>query len=437
MPSTSTTRLERLAGDGKNRGGGLPLPPLFHTIAAELLDRGESTVEDLIRPVERIITKPERVAELYPGNGYTGLVTDGLEQLAARKLVENTEGRWTLTERFHSRIGKPVTVLSRRKPVPTSIKIVVYRKAERERLSDAATQTRELQAMYNDMRNERRFEVEIIGPQGGRTKRMLRLHPLSRAIPQMSEQEFLDLGQDIKEHGVQIPIVLFNGQVLDGRHRLAAAAALRMPLRVEELTGDETAARDRVVSLNLQRRSLSIPQRGLIVKTLYLPDAEVEAKARMDAGVEADDTLPPRGGRVARSRTVVQIAAERSNGLASARTLERMEPVWDAPKTQERIRSGEITTATAARREALKETGRDAPPDVPGVVLKSVNTNLGQALGSIRRANETLAEEDSGKVAPEHIAERLGEIRAALDETERLLVEQNEQEPTASEETTV
>ena len=54
MPSTSTTRLERLAGDGENRGGGgLPLPPLFHTIAAELLDRGESTVEELVRPVEK------------------------------------------------------------------------------------------------------------------------------------------------------------------------------------------------------------------------------------------------------------------------------------------------------------------------------------------------------------------------------------------------
>ena len=54
-----------------------------------------------------------------------------------------------------------------------------------------------------------------------------------------------------------------------------------------------------------------------------------------------------------------QAAAARSHGLASARTLQRMQPVREAPLTRELVRSGKIKTATAARGEALKELGKD------------------------------------------------------------------------------
>ncbi len=431
MPSTSTKRLQRLAGDGKNRGGGLPLPPLFHTIAAELLDRGESTVEDLIRPVEQVITKPERVAELYPDDGYTGLVTDGLEQLAAAKFVETVDGHWTLTEKFHARIGKPITVLSRRKPVPTSIKIVVYPKAERERLSQAATQGRELRAMYNDMHNERVFEVQIIGPQGGRTKRLLRLHPLARVIPRMDVDDFLNFAQDIRERGVRQPLTLFDGQVLDGRHRLAAASALGVPVHVQEFTGDRDAALDEAISLNFVRRQLTTAQRALVVQQVFLPRAEREAKERLlegnAAGGRADGSLPPIGGRLPRGRNAMQIAAESSNGLATARTLERMEPVRAASRTQEKILRGEITSALAARRSAIEELGLDAPADVPGTFPMTAYTALGQALGRITKANDALRDGKPGDATVEQMVERIADLRAALDETTRLIEERHEQ----------
>ena len=136
------TRFERLAGtDDWKRGGGLPLPPLFHAIAAELLDRGESSAEDLIRPVEEELGfKRERVNLLYPDTGFAGLVIDGLEQLAAAKFVEVVDGRWGLTEKFRSRIGKPITVISKGKATRTGVKIVVHSKADRERLGAAASE---------------------------------------------------------------------------------------------------------------------------------------------------------------------------------------------------------------------------------------------------------------------------------------------------------
>ena len=287
-------------------------------------------------------------------------------------------------------------------------------------MNQAATEDHELRSMYSDLQNERQFEVRVLGPQGGEKIRRLRLHPLARAIPQMSVQEFLDLGQTVKEKGVRVPIVLYNGQVLDGRHRVAIAAALRVPVRVEEFTGDDTDALDEVMFLNLHRRHLSIAQRALIVGERYLPQAKAEVKVGRPEGT---NKLPPTGGNFQRDDNAIQIAAKRSNGLASARTLQRMEPVWEAPKTRERIRSGEITNATDARRAALKELGKDAPGDVPGTP-KPFNTDIGQSLGSIRRAVESLQKGHIGEindVLHEEIKERLAEIIATVEEAIQLV----------------
>ena len=76
-------------------------------------------------------------------------------------------------------------------------------------------------------------------------------------------------------------------------------------------------------------------QRSDIVQQLYLPQAEAAARERMLKGVAGEGTLPPDGGKV--EGEAIAAAARASNGLASVRTLQRMAPVRQAPKTQERI----------------------------------------------------------------------------------------------------
>jgi len=272
-----------------------------------------------------------------------------------------------------------------------------------------------LRAVYNDLNAERAFYVTIAGARGASKEQRLRLHPLAHAIPQVTWKEFEELAGDIKRHGVRNPITVFDGRVLDGRHRLAIAAALKVPLRTVEFEGDETAARDEVISQNVQRRHLTITQRALIVQELFLPQAEAAAEQRERAG-----TLAPSG---ARGKAREQAAAE-SNGLASARTLERMAPVRDAPKTQERIRSGEIKTSTVARREALKEIGSDEPEDVPALRPYSAYDNLGRARGGVAAACASIERGDLGKVdgvPEEKLIGRINEIRDLLDHAEGLL----------------
>jgi hypothetical protein len=44
----------------------------------------------------------------------------------------------------------------------------------------------------------------------------LKQHPLSKIIPPLTDEERSDLHQSIANNGPKIPIMLFEGQILDG-----------------------------------------------------------------------------------------------------------------------------------------------------------------------------------------------------------------------------
>jgi ParB-like chromosome segregation protein Spo0J len=56
------------------------------------------------------------------------------------------------------------------------------------------------------------------------TKRHYTCHPACFAFPLLAEAELKDLAEDIKLRGLLHPIVRYQGQILDGRNRLAACA---------------------------------------------------------------------------------------------------------------------------------------------------------------------------------------------------------------------
>jgi hypothetical protein len=75
--------------------------------------------------------------------------------------------------------------------------------------------------------------------------------------------------EDLKTSGMRIPIVLYQGKILDGRARYRAAQSAKVDIRHEEFTGTEDEARCFVMSANLQRRTLSGMQKALAVAELY------------------------------------------------------------------------------------------------------------------------------------------------------------------------
>jgi hypothetical protein len=96
------------------------------------------------------------------------------------------------------------------------------------------------------------------------------LHPACAIFPPMSDDEFDRLKSDIGKNGLNEPIVVQGGQVVDGRHRLRSLAELGIepgPGDVFELHADDDPWAF-VVSANLRRRQLRPSQRAMAAARL-------------------------------------------------------------------------------------------------------------------------------------------------------------------------
>lgn len=98
-------------------------------------------------------------------------------------------------------------------------------------------------------------------------------HALAETVPGcMTPDEQQALQDDIKVHGIRHPIVLFQGKIIDGRARYAAAQALELKnVPTVTLAGDtlECEVRELVISYNLHRRTLNTLQKACVAATIY------------------------------------------------------------------------------------------------------------------------------------------------------------------------
>jgi ParB-like chromosome segregation protein Spo0J len=99
----------------------------------------------------------------------------------------------------------------------------------------------------------------------------MNIHPLAKLFPEMSPEAYSALKADIQSAGrINEPIVLYQGMILDGRHRYRACQELGIHCSESELPDgscDEDEAVDPlefVISANLHRRQLSTKQRAIV-----------------------------------------------------------------------------------------------------------------------------------------------------------------------------
>ena len=95
----------------------------------------------------------------------------------------------------------------------------------------------------------------------------IELHPYCSAIPEMAQEDYKSLKSDISGSGLLEPIVLFQGMILDGRHRYRACLALDIEPWVKDYDGPDSPM-DYVISMNLRRRHLSESQRAQAMANL-------------------------------------------------------------------------------------------------------------------------------------------------------------------------
>ena len=91
----------------------------------------------------------------------------------------------------------------------------------------------------------------------------LELHPLCTYFPRLDGNEFDLLRNDIKEKGLNNPIVIYDGMILDGGNRYKACIEAGVEPKFIEFNGENIS--DFVMSVNFHRRHLSAGQRAAIV----------------------------------------------------------------------------------------------------------------------------------------------------------------------------
>jgi hypothetical protein len=93
-------------------------------------------------------------------------------------------------------------------------------------------------------------------------------HPLSAAFPAMTDEERQELEDSIEAIGVQNPITIFEGMVLDGWHRYDIANGLMVECPSVELP-EWTDPRQFVIAQNRARRHITTAQRLLAYTAVY------------------------------------------------------------------------------------------------------------------------------------------------------------------------
>src|SRR5689334_4488227 len=115
----------------------------------------------------------------------------------------------------------------------------------------------------------------------------LSIHPAADLFPMLEEGELRELADDIKANGLISPVVVKDGQVLDGRNRLRACELAGVAPRFVEWAGTGSI-NSWVFSVNLRRRHLTTAQRAMLAaRSVELFNAEAEERQRQ--GRTADD----------------------------------------------------------------------------------------------------------------------------------------------------
>ncbi len=224
---------------------------------------------------------------------------------------------------------------------------------------------------------------------------MYQQHPLSAAFPAMSAEDFQGLKDSITDIGVQNPITLFEGMVIDGWHRYKAANELGMDCQSKDLDNwiDPVAF---VRAQNKDRRHLPLSAWALIEVSLR----EWKPSHRPDKG-ELSSPLQASNQEMADAvgvtkRTIQQAKAVQSNATAEVIAAVKSGEIG-LPKAAAIAKLPKEEQAAAIHKPAPKaapeETPEDDGPSAEEIAAQVAAEEADRALvAKLLDSNEPLAE---------------------------------------------
>jgi hypothetical protein len=160
----------------------------------------------------------------------------------------------------------------------------------------------------------------------------------------MDDDAMTSLENDIKANGQSSPVVVWNGQIVDGRNRYAACTRSRIKPKVKavEFANDAECVRF-IISNNIHRRHLSADQRRILAaKLVTLQAGNPDLQSPQIAGIG-----------VAAAAAAVHVDEA---GVERARTVLKRDPAL-----AEQVLAGKISVAAAAKKLAKPKAAKPVP----------------------------------------------------------------------------
>lgn len=206
----------------------------------------------------------------------------------------------------------------------------------------------------------------------------MKAHRVAALFPLMSPAGLRELARDIRKQGLVEPILTYDGQLLNGRNRLAACKLARVEPKTIQWRGKRPTVAA-VISCNMQRRYFSTAQRAMIavkVERLFAAEAKKTTPTGLSHHIEAQSRAATALGVTARQVTaakrlqkeapvVAKLAAAGLVNMLQAKTLSRLEP-HEQHSAARQLRKGEkarkvLGALRLQRKRALADAIRSAP----------------------------------------------------------------------------
>lgn len=194
----------------------------------------------------------------------------------------------------------------------------------------------------------------------------MKVHPIAELFPMMSEEELVDLAEDIKANGQVNPIIVATindvETLIDGRNRLRACEIAGIEPWKEQMNGADPVAL--IFSLNDKRRHLSKGQRAIVVAKAY---PEPESRGR---GNKSKLNLDFSSMTLSQARTVLRFTPD----LADQVLFQNLS-LTDAYAEARKLRAAAETNA-----EKIEQLRQEAPDlaDLSGISLDDAIKTLEQ-----------------------------------------------------------
>jgi len=168
----------------------------------------------------------------------------------------------------------------------------------------------------------------------------MEFHDLANMFPPIESEAFDELCEDIKANGLQEPIIIFEGKILDGRNRYLACRRLNIEPRYSDFSGDPVAL---VISRNIKRRHLTPNERAMLVRNfrlLAVGDVESQVSNKKEENSAGCAQPPYKSEEVGKILGISRSMVKDANKVFSSGTPEQIKAV----------EAGRVTIRATARK---------------------------------------------------------------------------------------